>query len=109
MRSVTTTAAALRLVDELSPDIVAFDLCSSVSGERDLMTELRAKNHRPMPIGIAISAGGSGQSAEAMKAGYHSFLVKPLTLESTSTALATANRLLLRRSARSTKTREKKR
>ncbi len=70
-------AAALALALELPPDVVVSDLQMNGMGGIELMTRLR-KQDRQLPVIVITGFAGVDSAIEALRAGAHDYLVKPI-------------------------------
>jgi PAS domain S-box-containing protein len=84
--------AALRLVEERSPDIVVSDIGMPDRGGIDLVTELRRRHFSKPTIALTALARADDR-ARALKAGFDEHLAKPVE---PTTLIATIARLLRR-------------
>jgi len=98
VRRTDSIDGALEALRSFAVDIVVADLFIRTEHGADIVTELRARNHRPMPLGIAMSGIAAADSRHAIAACFHSFLTKPLNVESMKSAFAATIRVLAKRS-----------
>lgn len=103
-RCTDTISGAIEILREFPADVVVADMFIRSTAGVDIITELRASNRRPVPLGIAISGLGAGDSRHALAVGFHAFLMKPVTIESARSAFQATARVLLKRSRRHKKT-----
>ncbi|MEO8796415.1 MAG: response regulator, partial [Polyangiaceae bacterium] len=102
-RTTDSMTGALEILRSFDADIVVADLFVQGHAGTDIITELRARNHRPIPLGIALSGVASADSRHALAAGFHSFLMKPVTAHSVRNALQATVRVLEKRRKRARK------
>ncbi len=103
IRTADSMAGALVVLRSYEADIVVADLFVQSNAGSDIITELRARNHRPIPLGVALSGVASADSRHALAAGFHSFLMKPVTVHSVKNALQATMRVLEKRKKRARK------
>jgi DNA-binding response OmpR family regulator len=72
---------ALKILDEITPDVIILDLMMPRMSGMEVMRVLRAKYPWPPPVIIFTAKGQIEDKVEGMEAGAYRYLVKPVPKE----------------------------
>jgi DNA-binding NtrC family response regulator len=97
--AAASLAAARIALDEDTPDCVLLDIRLKDGDGIDLLREIRAGEHRDLPVIMATAFGDSERTIEAMKVGAFEYVTKPFDLPGLLDAVDRAlKKRMLRRS-----------
>ncbi len=77
--SAATGREAMRLLDEVAPDVVLLDILLPDENGLEIFRRIRAKDSR-LPVVFVTASGSANTAIEAMRLGAFDYLTKPLNL-----------------------------